>query len=113
MKLYNSSRNTILAEKIELAENFISRSIGLLSKQEISEDEALIIKPCCSIHTFFMKFAIDVIFVDKNNKVIAIKQNIKPNKLSPIYLKSNYVVEMKAFNTLNKIEIGDELNFSE
>ena len=109
MLVYNSSNNLLLANEVTVAKNFITRSIGLLLHSEMSNDEAMVIYPCGCIHTFFMKFAIDVIFVDKNNKVVAIKENIKPWRISPLYLRSKYVIELNAQNISDKISIGDEI----
>jgi uncharacterized membrane protein (UPF0127 family) len=112
MKIYNSTQNNIIAEEVKVAENFFTRSVGLLSRKYISENEALIIKPCCSIHTFFMKFEIDVLFVGANGKVISLYENVKPWRILPIHLKSQYVIELcagqiraKSINKNDNIEI--------
>ena len=94
MKLYNSTQNCLIADEVKIADNFISRTIGLISKKEILEPEGLLIKPCCSIHTFFMKFDIDVLFVNRKNEIIALYENVKPWKILPIHLTSQYVVEL-------------------
>ena len=96
MKIYNTSQNNLIADNVKVAKNFFTRSIGLLSRKSISDGEALIIKPCNSIHTFFMKFDIDVIFVNKKNKIIAIYENVPKNKILPIHLTSCYVIELPA-----------------
>lgn len=96
VKIYNSTKNNLIAGDVKIAKNFFTRSIGLLSRKNLSEDEALIIRPCSSIHTFFMKFKIDVIFVDKNNKIIALYENVEKNKILPIHLTSKYVIELAA-----------------
>lgn len=110
MELYNSSTNSSISDNVTVADNFITRSVGLLSKKNISDNEALIIKPCCSVHTFFMKFDIDVVFVDKNNKVVAIREDVKPFRILPIYFSSAYVVEFNAQKISQKILKGDILN---
>jgi len=96
MKIYNSTQNNLIADDVKVAQSFVTRSVGLLSKKSISEGEALIIKPCCSIHTFFMKFAIDVLFLNKKNKVVALYENVSPWRILPIHLNSKYVIELLA-----------------
>ena len=114
MKIYNSTQNNIIADNVKVADNFFSRSVGLLSKKSISDNEALVIKPCCSIHTFFMKFPIDVIFVDNKDKNIALHQNISANIILPIYFSSDYVIEMAAGQIQAKnIQKGDIINLEE
>ena len=102
MKVYNSSRNNLIADDVKVANNFFTRSVGLLSKKTISDNEGLIIKPCCSIHTFFMKFSIDVLFVNKKDEVVALYENVKPWRILPIHLKSDYVIELSAGQISNK-----------
>lgn len=110
MKIYNSTQNVLIADDVKLAQNFFTRSVGLISRKEIKNNEGLVIKPCCSIHTFFMKFNIDVLFVDKNNKIIAMHENVHPFRILPMYFASNYVVELSAGSIFNKnIKKGDEI----
>ena len=94
MKLYNSTHNCLIADNLKIADNFISRTIGLISTREISQEEGLLIKPCCSIHTFFMKFDIDVLFVNRKHEIVAIYKYIKPWNVLPIHPTSQYVLEL-------------------
>jgi len=76
------------------ASTFGKRLIGLMGKMELSENEVMVLRPCSSIHTCFMKFAIDVVFLDKGNKVVETIENLVPWKLNA-YSKGAYqVVEM-------------------
>jgi len=96
MKVYNSSKNNLIADDVKLADNFATRTFGLIPKSSLKAGEGLVIKPCCSIHTFFMKFAIDVLFVNKQNEIIALYQNVKPWRILPIHFTSHYVIELPA-----------------
>jgi len=108
MKIYNSTQNNLIADDVKVAENFFTRSVGLLFKKSFSEGEGLIIKPCCSIHTFFMRLEIDVLFVNKKNEIVAIYENVKPWRILPIHLNSSYVVELSAGQIFTKnIHKGD------
>lgn len=91
----------MISEDAIVADNFVSRSIGLISKKILKERESLIIKPCCSIHTFFMKFSIDVLFINGKNEVIALYENVKPWRVLPIHLTSKYVIELPS-GTISK-----------
>ena len=103
--LKNKTKNIVLAENVEFADNPILRTIGLLNRSSMLRSEALVIVPSFSIHTFFMKFDIDVAFVDINKKVVAIYKNIKPYRILPFHITSHYVIEMKT-GCLN-VEKGD------
>ena len=93
-----------------LADSFLTRGRGLLGRQSISADEALVITQCQSIHMFFMKFTIDAVFVDKTNHVVGLVNAIKPNRLSPIFFKSSYVIELKeGIIKETNTELGDEI----
>jgi len=86
----------VLAESAAKADTAFSRLKGLLGRESIGAQEALIITRCRSIHMFFMKFAIDALFVNKNNEVIGAVENIKPFQMSPYFLFSSYVIELPA-----------------
>jgi len=84
--------------------------IGLLGRKNISPQEALIISRCNSIHMFFMRFSIDAIFVDRNHCVVGLTPEIKPFHVSPIFFKSNYVIEVAAGIIVEKkISVGDQI----
>lgn len=110
MRIINLTRNTIVSDNAKIADTFFSRSKGLLGRESLDKDETLIITNCNSIHMFFMKFAIDVIFVDKKNRVVKLVENIKPWAITPIYFKANFVIEA-SLNTIKKsqTQLGDKL----
>jgi uncharacterized membrane protein (UPF0127 family) len=96
VQIFNVSKGVLLAQQAELAVSLCQRLQGLLGRTGLSSDQALILKPCTSIHTFFMRFSIDVLFLDKNMRVIKIIQNIPPNRLSPIVWASSMAIELPA-----------------
>ena len=96
VQVVNATRGTIIAEKAQIAASLGQRMKGLLGRRGLSADEALILRPCTSIHTFFMHFAIDVLFLGKNRQIIKIVQNMPPNRLSPIVWASLMAIELPA-----------------
>ena len=64
-QLMNKSKNKIIANEVIEANTFFTRARGLLGKSEFSDNSTMWFPRCSSIHTFFMKFVIDVVFVDK------------------------------------------------
>ena len=99
---------TIL-DKVKLADSYNSRLRGLLGKSSLDRGEGLIIRPCNSIHTYGMKFAIDVIYVDKKNIVLKVVDSLKPDRLGPLIMKSAYVVEASAGVFKGRIKEGDRV----
>lgn len=114
MKIYRKEDFKIIGDKIKPANNFFSRSIGLLTKTSLNAGEGILFCPCNSIHSIGMKFIFDAIFIDKNKKIVHLMPSIKPFKLSPVIFNAKYVLEVKngTTETLN-LKIGDELVFED
>jgi uncharacterized membrane protein (UPF0127 family) len=85
----------------------------LLGREQLSSKEALLITHCQSIHMFFMKFAIDAVFMDKKEHVVGLVRNIKPGQLSPIFWKSACVIELPVGTIeVTRTQIGDKIAIS-
>jgi uncharacterized membrane protein (UPF0127 family) len=78
----NSTRNTLLADQAETADSFMARFKGLMGVAELPMGRGLLITPCTSIHTFFMKIAIDALFLDHDGAVVEIYHALKPWRMS-------------------------------
>ena len=110
MKIRNLTQNTLIASQANIAATPLSRIIGLLNRSSLNPEEALIIQRCQSIHMFFMKFSIDVIFVDRADCVVGLVQGIKPYQLSPIFFKASYAIEVQeGVIRESKTQLGDQL----
>lgn len=94
MQLINKTKNTILAYDAAVADNPYKRVIGLLNRKEFKKGQALIIKPCQSIHTFFMRFPIDALFIDKEGRVIKTIAHLKPWRLTGVYFSAQACIEL-------------------
>ncbi len=108
MKIINLTKNTLLADEAKIGNTFFTRLIGLLNRNSLRKGEALILIPSNCIHSLFMRFTIDVIFLDKAGKVIEALPAFKPFRLSPIYFNSHSVIELPE-NTLklSQTQLGD------
>ena len=96
MKIVNKTKGTILAYNASIAQTIFKRIIGLLSRSNLKTGEALLIRPCNSVHTFFMRFNIDVVFMDSDNKVIKTICNMRPFRISAIYFNGLSTIELPA-----------------
>ncbi len=96
MKIINLSKQAALAEEATLADTFLSRLKGLLGRQSLGAGEALMLSPCDSVHTFFMRFAIDVAFLNKQNEIIGIYPCLKPWRITRIFFKASSCLELPA-----------------
>lgn len=111
MKLYSKKTTKTLIPKLEVATSLWARTKGLLGRSELPADQALWIHRCNSIHTFFMKFPIDLVFVDRNLVVKKIMHKVKPNRLVFPVLTATSVIELSpGFLEANPIAVGEQLH---
>lgn len=112
MQVFNQTRNVLLITQGRLANTFLSRLRGLLGAAPLQPGDGLILAGEKSIHTLFMSFSIDVVYVDKNYKVIRVDSNMVPWRLGPFITKSAYVLEMPVGTiATSSTQVGDQLAF--
>ena len=113
MRAFNTRTGKELSVDVKVADTLFTRMKGLLGKKELPQGEALWIKPCFSVHTFFMKFPIDIIFLSKNNHVIAVVKDLTPNRLTRLYPQAFSVLELP-IGTINasNTAIGDKIDIN-
>ena len=111
-RLLNRTRGAVLALRVERAERVLDRLRGLLGRASLEEGEALAIAPCASIHTFFMKFPIDAVFLDRRGRVVRAVPDLTPWRATRFHLRADLAVELPA-GTLARTGTreGDELAF--
>ena len=91
----NQTRNTVLADAAEVADTGKKRRIGLLKHDRLDPGEGLWIVPCESVHSFFMKFAIDLVYLDRHKKVRKVRHRMVPWRLSAC-LTAHSILELPA-----------------
>lgn len=98
IRIVNQTRQQLIADQAELARSFLARGLGLMGRPALPQGYALIILPEWSIHTFFMRIPIDVLFVDRQDRVVGLRERMPPNRpfagVSP--RRGHYVVELPA-----------------
>jgi hypothetical protein len=105
----NQTRNTVLARAAEVADTSAKRRTGLLKHEKLEPGEGLWITPCESVHTFFMKFPIDLVYLDKHHKVRKARSAVRPWRLSACLL-AHSVLELPAGTVKQSgTQAGDEL----
>jgi uncharacterized membrane protein (UPF0127 family) len=110
VQIVNTTRNRVLAEQAWEAMSFGTRLKGLLGRTGLDEGEGVYIRPCNSIHSFFMKFRFDAAFVDEQGRVLHVIRAMKPWRISKIVVGAVGVVELPA-GVLEGTSIGDQLEF--
>ena len=103
----------ILASQVWVANTPWTRIKGLLGRSSLPRSEAMWIKPCNSIHTFFMKFPIDLVYLGKDRKVRKVRHAVKPWRLSAC-LSAHSILELPAGAAAKSgTQAGDELGVEE
>ena len=113
MKAYNATTGKTISSRIEKADTFMSRFLGLMPKKTLGDEEGLLLDPCSSIHMFFMSFPIDAVFLDRENNVVMILENFQPWKVSPFVKKAVRTLELPAGRSKGRITEGDRLEFTD
>ncbi len=78
-------------------------------KKELLEADGLMLDPCRSIHTFFMRYSLDIVFINSKNEIIKIIRDLKPWRMTWIYLNACKTLELPAGKLPQDVSIGDRL----
>ena len=114
MILIDNSSEKILAHKLEFADSFWSRFRGLMFRRNFDEGEALVFElphpRKFGVHTFFVFFPIDLVYLDKDKKVLELEEDLSPWRIYSPDVEASYLVELPAGKVDESgIEIGNEL----
>jgi len=101
----------VLVPHLEVADRLWSRTLGLIGRESLADDQALWIHRCNSVHTFFMRFAIDLVFVDRHLKVRKTLAHIQPGRLVlPVWGASSVFEFNSGFLKRHPIYKGEKLH---
>ena len=96
------------------ANSTVQRMRGLLGRDGLTPGAAMLIQPCGSIHTFGMRFAIDVIFLDRSDQVVKVSLGVKPSRMAFGGFRARKVLECAAAQTdLSRVQKGTQFSFAE
>lgn len=110
MIVRNASRGLVLGYKVAGADTFRLRLLGLMFRAQLPQGQGLLIRPCRAVHTHFMRFPIDVLFLDGENRVVHVIAAMAPWKLSPTIRAADAVLELPA-GTAGATAPGDQIEF--
>jgi uncharacterized protein len=109
LQVTNRTRGTVLASRLDSAHTGPSRRKGLLGRERLEAGQGLWIAPCESVHTFFMKFPIDLVYLDRKHQVKKVRDSVGPWRLSGC-LTARSVLELPAGTIRGtRTERGDSL----
>ena len=99
---------TIICNKMIVANKMFDRMKGLMFSIEMPDCDGFLIAPCNSIHTFFMLYRLDLLFLDKNFQVVKVIYGLSPWRITWMYFKAHQVLEMKAGTLKKNIQSGEK-----
>jgi uncharacterized membrane protein (UPF0127 family) len=112
-RVTNLTRNTLLGDQVAKAETFLTRFKGLMGVPSLPMGQGLLIEPCTSIHSFFMKIPIDALFLDRDLKVVDIVHAMPAWRMSKVYFGARSVLELPSGTArASQTVAGDVLQFS-
>jgi uncharacterized membrane protein (UPF0127 family) len=110
IQVKNLTREQTVVTACKVADNGWTRFRGLIGHAPLEQGDGMLIVPCSSIHTHFMGFAIDVLYVDRDLKVVGIDANLKPWRFGHFYKRVRFVVELPPGTVAaTDTQVGDQL----
>jgi len=110
----NVTRQSVVAAEVRMADNYFSRLMGLMGKPSLPPKQGLWILPCSDIHSCFMRFEFDAIFVNKQHQVLHLVERMKPWRISKFVKGGHAVLELPAGAIAESgTQIGDLIELRE
>jgi uncharacterized protein len=117
LRAVNRTRGSVLCARVEEARGLVGQSRGLLGREKLEPEEGMLFEaarfePFMWMHMFFMRFAIDIVFLDRTGKVIKINRELKPWRLSSLVLGARKALELSAGAAARSATVvGDQVDF--
>ena len=110
LRVRNLTRGSEVAVRVRRADRAWSRLVGLLGRRSLAEDEGLLLTPCPSIHTFFMRFPIDILHLDREHVVVKAVRALRPFRFSACLRGGHSVLELPVGAIeASSTQVGDRL----
>jgi uncharacterized membrane protein (UPF0127 family) len=108
----NTTKRAVLASDLEVATSFSARSKGLLGRTGLGPGTGILIDPCPSVHTWFMRFTIDVLFLNDEDKVVGLARGLKPFRMAGAW-RATKTIELPAGTiAATGTQVGDSVAIS-
>ncbi|MGA7987478.1 MAG: DUF192 domain-containing protein [Candidatus Dormiibacterota bacterium] len=102
-----------VARDVTMADNPWSRFMGLMGKRELADGAGLYLRPCSSIHMFFMRFPLDIAFIDEDGRVVRLYHGLRPWRMSRIVRRAKAAIELRSGTLAHAgVTVGDLLTMS-
>jgi len=99
-----------IADQVLLADTFFKRMFGLMPVKILEENKGLLICPCKQVHTFHMKYAIDVVFLSKGSFIVHIEHALVPSRITGYFKHAETILELNSGEAeRHKLKLGERL----
>ena len=113
MNVVNRTRGSTLATQARRADSFAARGRGLMMAPPLPEGGGLVIEPCNSIHMFFMRYPLDIVFLDKVGEVLFMYRGIKPWRMGRVVRGARLAIELPEGSIERSgTEVGDQIEMA-
>jgi uncharacterized membrane protein (UPF0127 family) len=108
--VYNKTKETFLAFRVDVADSILGRLVGLLGKRSLKPDSGVWIVPANAVHTVGMLFTFDLVLIDKDFKVVAVRELVRPFRVTRPIFRAESVLELPAHAIFrSRTQVGDQL----
>jgi uncharacterized protein len=109
----STSAGTTVAGAVVMADNPWQRFKGLMGKRELAAGSGLCLRPCSSIHMFFMRIPLDVVFMDKDGTIVRIYPSLRPWRVTRVIRNAKACLELPAGTVaVAGLQVGDRLSLA-
>ena len=113
-RIIDETKGTVVAQDVHLADGVWSRFWGLMGRKSLSDGAGLLLKPSFSIHTAFMRFRIDIVYLDRSLQVVKVVPEMKPFRVSVAFGGAHSALELNAGAAAKAgVTMGDQLTLEE
>jgi uncharacterized protein len=96
LNLVEVDTGRVVVARLRVAKNALQRAIGLLGCPGLADDEAFLLSPCGGVHTWGMRFPIDLLFLDREGRALHVAANVKPWRICGPIRRARTVIELPA-----------------
>jgi uncharacterized membrane protein (UPF0127 family) len=113
LRISNPVRQSVLGDRIGVADTSLTRFVGLMGRGSLAPGRGLLICPSNGVHTFWMRFSIDVLLLDKEHRVLSTYGNLRPFRLTAINWKASSALELPSGTiAATNTQEGDQLQLT-
>lgn len=96
VRVTNQTRTSVLGTRVRLADSWLLRMRGFLGRPAPAQGEGLLMTPCRAVHMYWMTYPLDVLFLDRHGKVVALYPNLRPRRRTGFHGSAEYALELPA-----------------